>query len=52
MFAMLSSFVFVGAVYVAGFAVTSTFRESRSRITDALHGRPLPRIRMILRAAA
>lgn len=52
MFAMLSSFVFVGAVYVAGFAVTSTFRESRSRVTAALQGRPLPRIRFAVRAAA
>jgi hypothetical protein len=52
MFAMLSSFVFTGAVVLVACAVTSTVQESRSRIADALHGRPLRRIRPMLRAAA
>jgi hypothetical protein len=43
MFAMLSSLVFAGAAFVAAFAVTATFHENRSRITDALLGRPLSR---------
>ncbi len=50
MFALLSSFVFAGAACVAAFAVTSTLRESRSRIVDAFHGRPLERIRPLLSA--
>lgn len=41
MFAMLSSLVFAGAALVATFVVTSTFQQSRSRIADALQGRPL-----------
>ena len=52
MFAMLASFVFTGAVVLAACAVTATVQESRSRIADALHGRPLRRIRPTLRAAA
>ena len=44
MFALLSSLVFAGAAFVAVFAVTSTVNESRSRITDALLGRPLSRV--------
>ncbi len=52
MFALLSSFVFAGAAYVAAYAVASTFRESRSRIVDAFHGRPLARIRPLLPSAA
>ena len=52
MFAMLASFVFTGAVALAAGAVASTISESRARITDALHGRPLPRIRPAPRAAA
>ena len=50
MFAMLASFVFTGAVVIAACAVASTVQESRSRIADALHGRPLSR--PALRAAA
>jgi hypothetical protein len=52
MFALLSSFVFTGAAGIAAFAVASTFRHHRARIADALQGRPLPRIRPMLRAAA
>jgi hypothetical protein len=52
MFALLSSLVFAGAAYVAAYAVASTFHESRSRIVDAFHGRPLERIRPLLSAAA
>ena len=52
MFAMLASFVFTGAVVLAACAVTKTVQENRSRITDALHGRPLRRVRPALRAAA
>lgn len=44
MFAMLGSLVFAGAAFVATFVVTATIQESRSRIADALHGRPLSRI--------
>ena len=52
MFAMISSLVFAGAAALAGYAVTATFQESRSRIADALKGRPLPRVRAALPAAA
>jgi len=52
MFAMLASFLFTGAVVIAACAVASTIQESRSRIADALHGRPLRRIRPALHAAA
>lgn len=52
MFALLSSLVFAGAAALAALAVTATVRESRSRIADALQGRPLPRITPALRAAA
>ena len=41
MFALLSSLVFTAAAFVAVFAVASTFNHSRSRIADALLGRPL-----------
>ena len=51
MFAMISSFVFTGAAVLAACAVASTVQESRSRIADALQGRPLSRIRPALRAA-
>lgn len=44
MFAMISSLVFAGAAFLALFAVTSTFGASRSRIGDALRGRPLSRV--------
>ena len=44
MFAMLSSLVFAGAAFVAAFVVTSTLQQSRSRIADALQGRPLSRV--------
>ena len=44
MFAILSSLVFAGAAFVAVSVVTSTIHESRSRIIDALHGRPLSRV--------
>jgi hypothetical protein len=52
MFAMLASFIFAGAAYVAAFAVVSTVRDSGSRIADALQGRPLARISPRLRVAA
>lgn len=52
MFAMLSALVFTGAAYFAVFAVASTFRDSRSRVADAIRGRPLPRVRPMLRAVA
>jgi hypothetical protein len=52
MFALLSSFVFVGVASVAAYAVTSTLQESRSRVVEALQGRPLERIRLALPAAA
>jgi len=52
MFALISSIVFAGAAFVAAYAVTSTFQQSRSRVVDALQGRPLERIRPALRAAA
>lgn len=44
MFALLSSLVFTGAAAVAAYTVTATFQQSRSRIVDALHGRPLARV--------
>ena len=43
MFAMISSLVFAGAAAVAVCVVTSTIQQSRSRIADALQGRPLSR---------
>lgn len=52
MFALISSFVFAGAAFTAAYSVASTFRENRSRIVDALQGRPLARIRPGLPAAA
>ena len=52
MVVMLSSFVFTGAAVFAACAVASTFQENRSRIADALQGRPLSRIRPPLRGAA
>jgi hypothetical protein len=51
MFALLSSFVFAGAATIAGLSVVGTFQESRSRIVDALRGRPLPRVRPSLLGA-
>lgn len=44
MFAIISSLVFAGAAFVAAFVVTSTVKQSRSRIADALQGRPLARV--------
>jgi hypothetical protein len=41
MFAMISSLAFAGAAFFALFVVTSTFQQSRSRIADALQGRPV-----------
>ncbi len=52
MFAFVSSIVFAGAAYLAANSVMTTFQESRTRIADALHGRPLQRISPLLRAAA
>ena len=52
MFAMISSLGFVAAAWIAGTVVHSTIQSSRSRIADALYGRPLPRISPELRAAA
>ncbi len=52
MFALVSSFAFAGAAYLAANSVMTTFHDSRARITDALHGRPLERIRPLLRAVA
>ena len=43
MFALLSSLVFAGAAFGAVSVVASTFHGSRSRIADALQGRPLSR---------
>jgi hypothetical protein len=42
MFALLSSFAFAGAAGVAAYAVTATFNDNRSRIVDAIRGRPVP----------
>ncbi len=44
MFALLGSLVFTSAAFVGVFAFASTFQASRSRITNALHGRPLARV--------
>jgi hypothetical protein len=44
MFALLSSLVFAGAAAIALSVVLSTVRDSRSRILDALQGRPLARV--------
>ena len=52
MFALVSSLVFVIAAWFAGAVVHSTLQQSRSRIGDALLGRPLRRITPELRAAA
>ena len=41
MFALLGSLVFTGAALVGAFALASTVQESRSRVIDALRGRPL-----------
>lgn len=51
MFAVIASFVFIGAVIVAASAAISTISENRSRITAALQGQALPRLRPILPAA-
>ena len=52
MFALLSSFVFAGAAGVAAYAVGATFKDSRSRIVDALRGRPVDSVTPAWHAAA
>jgi len=52
MFALVSSLAFVAAAALAGTIVVDTLRDSRRRITDALRGRPLPRLSPVLPAAA
>jgi hypothetical protein len=49
---LICSLVFAVAAAVAVFTVTSTIQGSRARIVDAFQGRPLPRVRPGLRAAA
>jgi hypothetical protein len=51
MFALVSSLAFVAAA-LAGTIVVDTLRDSRGRITDALRGRPLPRLSPVLPAVA
>jgi len=52
MFALVSSLAFVAAAALAGTIVVDTLRDSRGRITDALRGRPLPRLSPVLPAVA
>lgn len=52
MLALTSSLAFVAAAAVASGAVVDTVRQNRSRITAALRGRPLERVRPVLHAAA
>ena len=52
MFALLASLMFAAAAWAAAFAVATTIAGSRSRIADALQGRPLDPVRPGLRAAA
>jgi len=49
MFALISSFVFVGAAVVGVSVIFTTYRQSGPRIADALSGRP---VTPSLRAAA
>ena len=44
MFALLGSLAFTSAAFVGAFALASTFQASRSRIANALQGRPLARV--------
>ena len=41
MFALLGSLVFTAAALVGALSLASTVQESRSRVIDALRGRPL-----------
>ena len=52
MFAYVSSIAFAGAAYLAANSVMTTLQDNRSRIADALRGRPLERISPLLSAAA
>ena len=51
MFALLASLIFAGAAWAGAFVVAATIAGSRSRIADALQGRPLDPVRPALRGA-